>query len=285
MMHPPQKRQRVNIPYPPRNGGGFNQQRFGAGGGGGNNTWDDWSRNVEQRLSTLEAEVGKLRKENNQLRLQQRNQQAQAQNATQAPAPVAAAAGAGKQDTRAPLPTANAPATLTFTAIGEPGFMHLLGTDHGASQYQNPCSAGFVVCEASSVRNGDIAETVDHVFQNQRFFTCNKPNQWVRFELQNYRLKPTYYSFAHRAGTIPFYARTWSLLGSEDGQEWESIRDHVDDATLNPNCLHGAWPVQATKFYRYFCVQLGEKGNDKHTNALVLSCFEVWGDWYWAGDE
>ncbi|KAJ9467367.1 hypothetical protein DIPPA_08455 [Diplonema papillatum] len=98
---------------------------------------------------------------------------------------------------------------------------------------------------------------------------------------------PTHYSFSHRAGPIEFFARSWSFDAalSPDGP-WDNLSLHNNDNSINSTTKTGLWDLQSNVYgepielgyYKCFRITLAPRGNSRRTEALVVSCFEVYGD-------
>eukprot|EP00667_Euglena_gracilis_P009696 EG_transcript_9854 len=161
------------------------------------------------------------------------------------------------------------------------GIMYYLGLKAGNFlAWMNPVQAGLVAVRASSIKKGSPngVEVGDHVFSSQVFFTDNVVGSNVVIDFSPCEISPNYYAMAHRAGVPDFFVRSWLLQGSADGVTWHTLRRHANDLTLNSMTPAAAWPVDAKgEFYRQFRVALEPRGNSRSSNALVLSCFEVYG--------
>lgn len=156
-----------------------------------------------------------------------------------------------------------------------------LGTGCAAHPWQNPLVSGkvHVACSGRLGRPwvGVNEVVVYHTLTNQVLFTHNEPESWVLVDLKTVRVCPTGYSFAHRSDMPKFFARNWEFQGSNDGQLWDTVYQHVNDQTVNERCLHGSWAVQSQSYYRIFRVFMGGNGNDRGTNTLVVTCFDIYG--------
>eukprot|EP00667_Euglena_gracilis_P009307 EG_transcript_9446 len=159
------------------------------------------------------------------------------------------------------------------------GLLHALGTRFGLQPWANPLALGVVEVTASSVRSGSESQVVDCDFVDQVFFTLPYPRgQWVVVQLKGFEVRPTAYAMAHRAGIARYFMRNWTFEGRGDGQAWHVLRSHHDDPTLNPHQPRATWGVEAAEFFSAFRVRMLPAGNDQGTGALVLSCFELFGD-------
>ena len=66
-------------------------------------------------------------------------------------------------------------------------------------------------------------------------------------------------------------------LGSTDGRNWDILRQHEDDTTLNSGYAVGFWKVNGiVKTYRF--LRMRQTGlNSSGTHALRMCGFEVYG--------
>eukprot|EP00668_Euglena_longa_P001616 GGOE01001908.1.p1 GENE.GGOE01001908.1~~GGOE01001908.1.p1 ORF type:complete len:449 (-),score=139.85 GGOE01001908.1:131-1477(-) len=161
------------------------------------------------------------------------------------------------------------------------GIMYYLGLKAGNfNTWVNPVQAGLVTVRASSVKKGSAmgSEVADHTFSNQVFYTDSLPGSHIVIDFSPCAISPTCYTMAHRAGVAEFFARSWLFQGSVDGVAWQTLRRHVDDQNLHSQAFVASWAVDAKgEFFQQFRVLLDNWGNSRKTNALVLSCFEVYG--------
>eukprot|EP01062_Namystynia_karyoxenos_P048955 TRINITY_DN373_c0_g1_i3.p1 TRINITY_DN373_c0_g1~~TRINITY_DN373_c0_g1_i3.p1 ORF type:complete len:466 (+),score=143.62 TRINITY_DN373_c0_g1_i3:75-1400(+) len=157
------------------------------------------------------------------------------------------------------------------------GVLFHMGCGMGQHAWQNPLVGRKVAVHVSSLWCGRAEMICDHTLTNQIFFTRQEAESWVSIDLQTVRVRPTGYSFAHRIDMNKYFARNWEFQGSNDGHNWTCIYRHVNDETLNPQCLHASWAVNGQDFYRIFRVYMTGEGNSRGTNTLVLTCFDVYG--------
>lgn len=129
----------------------------------------------------------------------------------------------------------------------------------------------------SSLWAGRTEMVCDHTLTNQVLFTKNDPESWISVDLVSAMCCPNGYSLAHRVDMPRYFIRNWEFQGSVNGMHWECIFRHVNDETLNPDCLHASWVVQTQSFYRVFRLYLTGDGNSRGTNTLVGTCFDLYG--------
>lgn len=197
---------------------------------------------------------------------------------TPAPRPTGLSAPSPQLGT---VPFATPPTNFPFTWPQDlQGIIYHLGVVAGGGRFKNPVLNGLIEVEASSVKRGSAvgAEVCDPIFGEQVFYTDNQPGSWITIKFRDHAVSPSHYSFSHRCAMPDYFVRNWALLGSNDGEAWTVIRKHVNDVTLHPSCFSGSWPLPPQgEFFRQFRVALADRGNSRGTNALVLSCFELYG--------
>ena len=109
-------------------------------------------------------------------------------------------------------------------------------------------------------------------------FTVNMAYAWVSLDLSlKHRLRCTAYAIrsdAHSSQKL----RHWELQGSACGEEWEMLRRHVNDETLECRRFSvGSWSVSPSDAYRYFrIVQTGP--NSSKRNNIMIHGWELYGD-------
>eukprot|EP00906_Rhabdomonas_costata_P032877 RCo046301 len=148
--------------------------------------------------------------------------------------------------------------------------------------WANPVRAGLVTVQASFLKRGSLdgAEVGDFAFHDQVYYTDNRQPSWVTIDFLGRLIIPSHYRMAHRARLPNFFSRSWTFSGSRDGTTWKVLREHFRDETLGPRTMVGAWvlpPDPDGEGFSMFRVSLLPRGNSAGTNALVLSCFEIYG--------
>jgi hypothetical protein len=156
------------------------------------------------------------------------------------------------------------------------GVLYHIGTAGRTRGWANPHVSGEVVAAMS--RQGDGYCTPDR-FVVHRVEDCQgehpgynrtttRPNSWMSVDLGEGRsLAPRHYCLRHGYTDGWSLLRTWMLQGSEDGQEWHTLRLHENDPTLAEEASSVAgWAVEAGgRRYRHFRVlQHGRNANGFH---------------------
>ena len=135
------------------------------------------------------------------------------------------------------------------------GVLYYIGTRGGTREWANPHLSGEVVAAMSwpgaahcapdrfVVNRMEDCEG-DHPGHN---FTQAYANSWMSMDLGEGRsLRPRHYCLRHSAQP-EYVLRTWMLQGSEDGQEWHTLRLHEGDDSLAATASSVAgWAVEAS---------------------------------------
>jgi len=128
-------------------------------------------------------------------------------------------------------------------------------------------------------------------------WTMNIPNSWFSVDLgTNKFVWPTHYSVGYASGGNLCVPRNWKLQATNNiGQagdtgeaNWDTLREHVNDTTLNFDYEIATWEVKAAKAYRYFrAIQSGPNAYSPNTEeadgwsqVLAINGFELYGTLY-----
>jgi len=157
------------------------------------------------------------------------------------------------------------------------GLLYWIGTNEGTSnQFTNPATTGKITVTRSSEGYGKAEDAAGR--QCVHCCTNNIPNSWYSFDLgENNSIIPNYYSLRH--DNYPSYVlRSWNLEGSNDNMNWQILKEHRGDDSLQEIAGSSAsWPLPNLKVpYRYLRV-LQTGPNSSNSYHLILSGFEVYG--------
>jgi hypothetical protein len=168
------------------------------------------------------------------------------------------------------------------------GVLYHIGTKGGTREWANPHSSGVVVAAMSSQGGGfccPVRFVLHRVEDCQGEFpgsngTADQRNSWMSVDLGEGRsLVPRHYCLRHGRINGWHVLRTWMLQGSEDGQEWHTLRLHEDDQSLaaTPFSVAG-WAVEAGGWrYRHFRVLQHGKNSDGY-DYLACCGIELYGE-------
>jgi hypothetical protein len=150
------------------------------------------------------------------------------------------------------------------------GVLHWLGTNRGRTHYTNPVSLGTVRVEGSTnniaaVQAGFGEAGWCHDARN-KYFTIVLPIAVV----------PSSYSLSHsRQCCRP---SNWTLKGSQDGLTWDTLRNHVNDMTLEDQDRFN-WKIpNSEKSYRQFRVTCTGYDQGGSCYCFHICGVEVYGD-------
>jgi hypothetical protein len=119
------------------------------------------------------------------------------------------------------------------------------------------------------------AHLVDFDNKNTDFVSFNKVKQYVGYDFGDRQLRITHYSLrASLAGKGP---KSWRIIVSRDGQNWDVADERTLDRTLDGSGGFAAFQVQVKNLVgRYVAIQQTGR-NHGGTKQLRISAFEVFG--------
>ncbi len=92
-------------------------------------------------------------------------------------------------------------------------------------------------------------------------FTYNKQNGWICIDFKTIKIKPTKYTLRHDIAAW-CYLRNWQFEGSVDGSNWELLKKHTNDTTINAAKQCHSWNIaNCNKSYRMFRIYLTGKNS------------------------
>lgn len=167
---------------------------------------------------------------------------------------------------------------FTFHSLSDHlGILYFLGTSRGIKLYENPHRTGKAKVTSSTLGYGKL----EHVISESRadFCTHNVPNSWICVEVEA-SIYVKHYSFWHDSfdGEAHFL-RNWDLQGwNEELQQWEVLRRHVVDKTIDERNPGAAWQVQGCREEGYRKLRILQTGLNSHGNHyLMISGLEFYG--------
>eukprot|EP00947_MAST-08B_sp_MAST-8B-sp1_P002674 g2674.t1 len=160
------------------------------------------------------------------------------------------------------------------------GIIHFLGTNGGTEAWHNPHRAKRMKVTRSSHYEGKASYAINEM--GTLCYTKNDagPAQWYRFDLMGHEAAPHKYALRHGGRDSDGSLRHWWFEASHDGQQWQTLRKHSDDESLNDGFASASWdlpePQQKPELFRFFRVlQVGKNSSDN--DSLYLGGFELWG--------
>ncbi|MBH8561647.1 hypothetical protein I8748_05545 [Nostoc sp. CENA67] len=168
--------------------------------------------------------------------------------------------------------------TFTYSSNGDAnGIFYWLGTYGTGSGWLNPYTAGLVGITGSSyydgsASNSDVSQLVNRVDGNG-FASQNIANSWLKIDLKQRKLKPSYYSIRARQFNANLI-KNWKFQGSNDDSNWTDL-----DSKTNQSVVASQWfslSVTSSTFYRLFRIlQMGVSSSSD--NILTLGEIELYG--------
>ena len=190
-----------------------------------------------------------------------------------------------RADSYAPQNTLMSNQTFQYGSdFDDAGLLYFLGTNGGASAWQNPAKAGLVkVTSAAGSAIGNIKlDVTDRHNKDCATGTKKKDTELTielpeRFELSHYSIKHGY-SSANPSGTGSL--RNWELQGSNDGKAFTTIMAHVDDTSLNTGYATHTWEVDTKgERFKFFRIQMTGPNSGSDGDYYITVCgLELYGN-------
>eukprot|EP01083_Nonionella_stella_P111628 327587_1 len=118
------------------------------------------------------------------------------------------------------------------------GICYAIGSNYGQKRFSNPHTQGLIIIKSSRWANGKVEQILGRV--KRPFggpFHChsdNIQNGWFSIDVgANMKIKPTHYTLRHSGYSSGYYLRIWNFEGSNNGNNWNILKRHENDASLN----------------------------------------------------
>jgi hypothetical protein len=140
----------------------------------------------------------------------------------------------------------------------------------------NVHDAGVVTVSESSVQTTNTGKNAADLSTGRFYCSRDSENQWVCYDFQNMRIKPTYYSFRSYFGMAGFNLRSWVVEGSMDNEYWTELHTQTDPDGIAPGNTIRVFAIEKPVMCRY--IRLRQTGRNENGNSvLCISAFEVFG--------
>lgn len=159
------------------------------------------------------------------------------------------------------------------------GIVAYFATFGGEQVYRNPSLTGQIQTSASSL--DPTSEPAFSIVGNEVVRCVTRPlhDSWFEISFGEARIIPSHYSLRHYSSYDSEALRNWQLQASNDGQTWITLREHLDDSSLNFAGDTHTWaiysPLRLSGYKRFRILQTGFNSNN-HLN-LALSGIEFYG--------
>jgi hypothetical protein len=133
------------------------------------------------------------------------------------------------------------------------------------------------VSESSMVSMGYPGKNAVEFETTSCFQSPNLQNQWICYDFQRIRIKPTHYAIcSYSSGPNSHHPKSWVLEVSEDGSQWSEIDRREDNYDLNGSHLIKTFQVRTSLVCRFVRMrQIGK--NHCGFDIMILSAFELFG--------
>jgi hypothetical protein len=162
------------------------------------------------------------------------------------------------------------------------GVFYWLGTEGRTKPYKNPGLTNIVECLSTSTfsTTPEFKHTPSHFIDYALSYTyATNPNAYVTVSLEpsKMHLKPTHYSISSMIRQSWVFLRNWRFEGSDDGNTWKIIREHVNDDSIKNCGDNPSFKVECDKFYSHFRIYNVGPSSDSSADYLCFSKLELYG--------
>jgi hypothetical protein len=149
------------------------------------------------------------------------------------------------------------------TPYDKQGIVYMLATNNVGKEWENPYLKKKVDLTAyPETCLGQIEDVLLHKI-GQWYPNSNEKSQvTIDFRPSNICICPTWYTMSYYEGGHGYLLRYWQLLGSNDGQNFEVIKDHVNDESFLEEKPTHTFQVQCSKSYSVFRLLITGKDTD-----------------------
>eukprot|EP01084_Bolivina_argentea_P049372 90807_1 len=110
-----------------------------------------------------------------------------------------------------------------------------------------------------------------------RCLTDEKENAFFTVDFGAAVIRPTHYTLRHYITWNSVCLINWELQGSNDGQDWTTIKTHTNDTSLYGKGSSHTWKIEeCNEFYSQFKIAMTGKNGDNNWH-LCCSGFEMYG--------
>jgi hypothetical protein len=140
---------------------------------------------------------------------------------------------------------------------------------------------GLVTITANRSDNNDLcyaAKNAADLTANSIFNSVNEPNQWICYDFNRMKVKPTHYLIRSYYGGGVNYSnlKTWTVESSNDGAAWIRLDERTNNSELNSTNAVAMLVISQPQPVRM--IRLQQTGpNHAGYNHLIFCSFEVIG--------
>eukprot|EP01126_Amoeba_proteus_P055196 TRINITY_DN6833_c0_g1_i10.p2 TRINITY_DN6833_c0_g1~~TRINITY_DN6833_c0_g1_i10.p2 ORF type:complete len:149 (+),score=25.84 TRINITY_DN6833_c0_g1_i10:1013-1459(+) len=129
------------------------------------------------------------------------------------------------------------------------GILYWLGTQFQTCEWVNPANTGIVGVEVSSIENGNPFSVLELQNPIVEFWTMDIPSSWFAVDLRKWSVLPCAYTIRHGGNYIAESLRNWDFQASVNGNDWDTLRRHKFDESLNGPFAHATWTLKKQPGY------------------------------------
>jgi hypothetical protein len=122
------------------------------------------------------------------------------------------------------------------------------------------------------------AKNVADLTTDSYFNSISEPNQWICYDFNRMKVKPTHYSIrSYYGGGVNYHnLKTWTVEGSNDGTAWIRLDERTNNSELNSANAVATLAISQPQPVRM--IRLQQTGSDHNGhNHLIFCSFEVFG--------
>ncbi|XP_067942720.1 E3 ubiquitin-protein ligase HECTD1-like [Watersipora subatra] len=166
----------------------------------------------------------------------------------------------------------------------ENGLMYWIGTNAKTrSEWVNPAAHGVVVVSSSDGRQLPYGKLEDILSRETSALNCHTNDDkksWFSIDLGVWII-PSSYTLRHSRGYGKSALRHWFFQVSKDGANWTTLKEHINDLSLNDPGSTFTWHVECKETeqqgWRHIRIMQNGRNASGQTSYLSLSGFELYG--------
>jgi len=157
------------------------------------------------------------------------------------------------------------------------GILYWLGTNGKTKPWSNPSHLKEVKLESSPLMRD--SKDVSAIVGREAVRCVTKPvdKSWFQIDFLHRKIKPKHYMLRHYITWDSEAMRNWKFEGSNSGDKWDLLREHVKDESLCAKGQSHTWELDTQEFYSMFRILQTGVNSNQH-NYLALSGFEIYGE-------
>ena len=162
--------------------------------------------------------------------------------------------------------------------VQDSGILTRLGWASDGNLWINPATTNTIKINASSINADSQPVTVLINSEPTHFFTQALSDQWISVDMEHVHVRIRRYMLSVSPDGKG-YPRNWNLQGSQDGQSWKTLKQHVNDKSLTDKKVTVSLTVPNLKYWSHFRIK--QTGNNSKNNLTLGLCqLDIWGEVY-----